>query len=192
MNNSTQDLGVFGWGWSSLEDVRLVTDIQGNVTIFYFASLQTLLPQPFYLDRTFERQADGLYQGQTGDKGILTQEENLYRLRERDGTLISFRADGQLDYVENVNGYRVTAGYTNAHLTNLTASNGDKLTFSYNAQGRISAVTDQTGQTATYTYDSTGQFLKGITDQRGTTNFIYFHPYDPTALTGITYADGSK
>ncbi len=53
-------------------------------------------------------------------------------------------------------------------------------------------MTDQTGQTSSYTYDSTGQFLLSVEDSTGTTNYTYGNPYDPTALTSITNSDGTK
>ncbi|MBE9080545.1 RHS repeat protein, partial [Romeria aff. gracilis LEGE 07310] len=122
----------------------------------------------------------------------MTKAGDHYQLREQDGTIIVFRADGQLDYIENANGYRITAEYTGDLLTQLSASSGDSFTISYSDQGRISTITDQAGQTTAYTYDSTGQFLNSVENSTGTTSFTYGHPYDPTALTSVTYADGSK
>jgi YD repeat-containing protein len=151
-----------------------------------------ILPQRSHSERTFELQTNGSYQGQIDDKGVLTKEGESYRLKEKNGTIIVFRADGQLNYVENANGYRLLAGYTNDRLTSITASNGDSFTFSYNTQGRISSVTDRAGETVTYKYDSTGRFLIAIENSTGTTSLTYGHPYEPMALTSITYADGSK
>ncbi len=178
-------------------------------TALYETNIQTLLSEqlasnPYNLDisqllvsgtspeRTFERQTDGSYQSHSNDKGILTQEGDHYQLQEKNGTVIVFRADGQLDYVEDANGYSLTAGYTNNQLTSLTAFNGDSFTLNSNAQGRIETITDQTGQSTTYHYDPTGQFLLGIEDSTGTTSFTYGHPYNPTVLTSVTSADGSK
>ena len=71
--------------------------------------------------------------------------------------LTVFRADGLLDYIQDTNGNRITAGYTGAQLTTVTNSNGGALTLSYNTQGRISAVTDSTGRVTTYAYDTRGR-----------------------------------
>ena len=159
----------------------------------YDLSLQALSPTLSHSHpRTFSQLADGSYSGQDSDQAILTWEEDHYQLQEADGTIIVFRPDGQLDYIEDANGYRLSTEYTDNQLTSLTSSNGDRLTFSYNEQGRISAMTDQTGQTSSYTYDSTGQFLLSVEDSTGTTNYTYGNPYDPTALTSITNSDGTK
>ena len=63
--------------------------------------------------------------------------------------MIVFRPDGRLNYVKDSNGYRLTAGYTNDLLTQVSASNGDSLTLEYNADGRIETVRDNKGQTNT-------------------------------------------
>lgn len=122
------------------------TDIQGFeakqlANAPYDLSTQQLLTQGSGLERTFERQIDGSYKGQEKDKGILIKEGNLYQLKEKNGTVIVFRADGQLDYVEDANSYRITAGYTNNQLTSLSASDGNSFTLGYNPQGRIATIT---------------------------------------------------
>ena len=77
--------------------------------------------------------------------------------------MIGFRSDGSLDYLQDTNGNRITAGYTGNQLTSLTHSNGKALTLSYNAQGRISQVTDPAGRVATYVYDASGEHLLRVT-----------------------------
>ena len=137
----------------------------------------------------FEQQPDGSYQG---DSGTLTWNVDHYELEETDGKLIVFRTDGQLNYVEDSNGYRLSAGYTNDLLTQLSASNGDSFTLNYNDDGRIETVTDNNGQTNSYNYDATGQYLISIEDNNGTTSFSYDNPFDPTVVSSITYDDGTK
>ena len=227
MNNTThfhaQNLGVFGWNFSLIGDIKLTTDSDGNVYIANFdiesilpsqrpgtalyntsesgLPLDELIDSPYRLNsqellrsysnskRIFEKQANGSYQG---ENGTLTWNADHYELQNNDGSLIVFRADGQLNYIEDSNGYRVTANYTSDLLTGLDASNGNSFTFSYNADGRIETVTDQRGQTNTYNYDSTGQYLLSVEDINGTTSFEYNNPYDPTKVTQVTYGDGTK
>jgi RHS repeat-associated protein len=142
--------------------------------------------------RLFNLQTDGSYQVGEKDKGILTQVGNIYQLKEQDGTTIVFRTDGQLDYVQDTNGYRITATYANNKLTKLSASDGEFFNLIYNSQGRISNVTDNTGQATNYTYDTNGQSLLSVQDSKGKTSFTYGSPYDPSLVTSVTYADGTK
>ena len=221
-NSLADSLGIFGWNFSSIAGIKLTTDSEANVYILNSGiesllpnqlpgtalydtpepelPLEELQSNPYSLNsqkllqpyssskRIFEHQADGSYQG----NGTLTWNVDHYELEETDGRLIVFRPDGQLNYVEDSNGYRLTAEYTNDLLTQLSASNGDSLTFEYNSEGRIETVRDNKGQTNTYNYDATGQYLLGIEDVNGTTNFSYDNPFDSTLVTSITYNDGSK
>ena len=221
-HSHTQSLGVFGWNLSSIADIKLTTDSDGNVYIYNSGIESVLLSQrtgtalyntpdsqtpldeltespyglskdlvvrPYSSDkRIFQQQANGSYQG----SGTLIKNTNHYELEEADGRRIVFRADGRLNYVEDANGYRLTSGYTNNLLTQLSASNGDSLTFDYNADGRIETVTDNKGETDSYNYDSTGQYLLSVSDVNGTTSFSYDNPFDPTLVSSVTYDDGSK
>ena len=226
MQNNTHshsnEMGVFGWNFSFIADIKLATDSNDNVyidnsgvesalpsqrigTALYNTPdpqtpLDELIESPYSLNkeqvvrpyssnkRVFKQQTDGSYQG----SGTLTWNVDHYELEEADGRRIVFRTDGQLDYVEDSNGYRLTAGYTNDLLTQLSASNGDSLTFDYNAEGRIETVTDGDGETNSYNYDSTGQYLLSVSDVNGTTSFSYDNPFDPTVVSSVIYDDGSK
>ena len=228
MNNNTHshsnNLGVFGWNLTSIADIKLTTDSDGNVYILNSGiestlpsqlpgtalydtlnpqvPLEALLSSPYTLNtqnliqpyssgkRIFKQQTDNSY---SGDSGTLTWNIDHYELEETDGRRIVFRADGQINYVEDSNGYRLTAGYNaNGRLTKLSASNRDSLRFTYNADGRIETVTDRSGQTNTYSYDETGQYLLSVSDVNGTTSYSYDNPYDPTVISSVTYDDGSK
>ncbi|MBE9160631.1 putative Ig domain-containing protein [Nodosilinea sp. LEGE 06152] len=155
-------LSSLGRGWTHQWDTSLTADADSNVTI------QTASGQ-----RVFTRQADGTYVGATGDFASLTVDQGVYRLRELDGAISVFRSDGKLDYVQDTNGNRITAGYTSGRLTSLAHSNGDILAIAYNPQGRIGQVTDSTGRTTTYTYDAVGEHLLSVTGVEGTTSYTY-------------------
>jgi RHS repeat-associated protein len=155
-------LGRLGRGWVDNWDISLVTDAQQNVTVRRAAT-----------SRPFTRQADDTYQGTPGDPGRLSLVNGVFTLREGDGSITGFRADGALDYVEDPNGNRITAGYTGGQLTSLTHSNGRALTLAYNAQGRIRQVTDPAGRVTTYDYDPSGEHLIRMTTPRGQTEYGY-------------------
>ena len=75
-----------------------------------------------------------------------------YSLREKEGLLRVFRADGKLDYVQDPNGTRITCGYSGNDLTSLTHSpSGQTLQLTYSG-GRIATITDPVGRQTTFTY----------------------------------------
>ena len=144
--------------------------------------------------RQFTPLGDGTYQADPGDFGTLSLSGGAYQFREKDGTVTAFLPDGQLNYVEDPNGNRITAGYTAGLLTSLTHSDGDSLTIAYNADGRISQVTDSAGRTTTYTYDAAGENLLSVTNSAGTTKYTYIDGTNieqEHALQSITYPDGT-
>ncbi|WP_144874396.1 RHS repeat domain-containing protein, partial [Hyella patelloides] len=210
-HSSSHNLGTFGWNFSFIGDIKLTTDSDGNVYIFnlgiellfsqqsssqelnsstYSLSSQQLLQPYSSYQGIFKRQADGSYEG---NSGTLTWNVDHYELEEANGSKIVFRSDGQLDYVEYSNGYRLSARYTNNLLTELSDSNGDSFTIGYNSDGRIETVTNGAGQVNTYSYDATGQYLLSVEDANGTTSFSYDNPFDPTVVsTRFSHKKGDR
>jgi RHS repeat-associated protein len=175
-------LGRLGHGWTDNWDISASTDAQGNVTIRQGGAL-----------RSFTRQADGTYAGAGGDGGVLTNTGGVYHLVELNGLVTVFRADGSLDYVQDTNGNRITAGYTSGQLTTLSASNGEQMTLSYNGQGLVSQVTDAQGRVATYQYD-VGMHLLSCTTMQGVTQYTYVTGQSPAteyALASVANPDGT-
>ncbi|MEO0069618.1 MAG: CARDB domain-containing protein, partial [candidate division WOR-3 bacterium] len=179
---SRNTLGALGYGWKHQWEIEVRTDSEGNVCILFPSGV-----------RVFQLQADGTFLGGAGEYGILRVEVGKYRLQEADGTLIAFRPDGKWDYIEDTNGNRLTAGYDGGRLTSVTHSNGDRLTLSYNAQGRLVQVTDPVGRVATYAYDAAGEHLLSVTTSDGTTAYAYASGLGAArehALTSIAYPGG--
>jgi RHS repeat-associated protein len=156
------NLGRLGRGWVDSLDVAAVTDSSGLVTIRMGA-----------VTRYFTRLADGSFAGPEGENGTLTLVNGSYQLHEQGGGVTAFRSDGLLDYVQDTNNNRMTAGYTGGRLASLTHSNGASMLLSYNAQGRLSQVTDPDGHVATYAYDASGEHLLSVTTPGGTVQYTY-------------------
>jgi YD repeat-containing protein len=176
--------GAFARGWSHNWDVSAVTNAEGNVTI----EIGNIL-------RSFEKRTDGSYRAQDGDYGVLRLESGVYRLQEKGGLVSVFLSDGRLSYVEDPNGNRITLGYAGTQLTDLTHSNGDKFTLTYDAKGHIDKLTDQFGRITTYTYDGTGQTLVSVNSPDGMTNYAYESGAAGAkayALNQITFLDSTK
>jgi YD repeat-containing protein len=175
-------LGRLGRGWVDNWDFSAATDAQGNVFIHEGAGL-----------RIFTKLANGTYEGTPGDMGMLMLSGGAYSLHERDGTVFAFNPDGTLNFDQDTNGNRITAGYTSGLLTTLTQSNGEQMTLAYNAQGRISQVSDAFGRITTYSYDASSEHLLSVTTPQGTTQYTYVTgqgPAEEHALASIAFADG--
>ena len=156
-------LGRLGRGWIDNFDVTATTDTSNGLVIISNG----------VATRVFVNKGNGTFSAFPGDSGSLTQTAGAYQLREIDGELMAFRPDGTLDYIQDANHNRITAGYSGTQLTTLTHTNGSKLTITYNSQGRISQVTDPAGRVAAYVYDTTGEQLLNVTTPSGTVGYSY-------------------
>jgi YD repeat-containing protein len=148
-------------------------------------------------ERIFQPDSRGSdYFSQPGDHGTLTNNfDGTFTLTEADGTQTHFLADGQVDYLQDTNGNRITAVYTNGLLTSLTHSSRQFLDISYNAAGLVTSVTDSDGRVTHYNYDSANQHLLSVTAFDGrTTSYAYdgsSNPFTQNALLSVSYPDGT-
>ena len=94
-------------------------------------------------------------------------------MQEPNGLTWVFRPDGLMSNVEDLNGNRITAGYTGLQLTSLTHSNGESFSLAYDSQGRLTRLTDQAGRVTTYEYDASGEHLIRVTGPHGTLEYTY-------------------
>jgi RHS repeat-associated protein len=173
--------GAFGRGWTHNWDIQATTLDDGNAALRFGDSR-----------RFFSKQADGSYRGGIGDHATLTLAGGFYTLTESDSTKWVFHSHGLLDFREEDNGNRITAGYTSGRLTSLTHSSGAAIALAYNAQGRISQLTDPAGRTVTYGYDASGEHLTSYTDKYGTHGYTYVTGQGlprEHALASIDYSD---
>ncbi len=161
---SRYELGALGRGWRHT----------GEITIEELSPGDILIHGPYGYDRLFTREDDG-FEASKDDYGTLTYDGSMYRLTEKDQTIWQFRADNLFDYVEDRNGNRISADYTDGQLTGLTHSSGQQILFDYTAQGRIRHVTEPgSGKVVTYDYDADGEYLLSVTEPGNrVTRYIY-------------------
>jgi RHS repeat-associated protein len=179
-------LGRLGRGWIDGFDISASADSKGTVIIRQGGGLRLFV--------TFANQPGHFQPINPGDTGTLSLVNGAYQLREKNGLLTVFRTDGLLDYIQDTNNNRITAGYTGNQQTTLTQSNGSALTLSYNAQGRVSQVTDSTGRATTYSYDAAGEHLLSVTTAAGTVSYGYTADTSGPrahAVASITNGDGT-
>jgi RHS repeat-associated protein len=186
---SRYQTGPFGQGWWWVDGWQQRLSVESDGTV--------VIADGDGSERRFQPDLRGGFFDDPGDHATLTQlTSGGYILTETHGLVTGFRSDGAIDYVQDTNGNRITAGYTNGLLTSLNHSSGQSLQIAYNSAGLIKSITDPaTGHTTTYTYDPSNQYLMSVTtfDQR-TTTYSYDTGSNPAtlhALLSITNPDNT-
>ncbi len=185
---SRYEVGPFGRGWATPWTTSLVTAADGSVTILGAGgSERRFQPDSRYI---------GTYFSDAGDYSQLKPDAGgTFTLREQSGLVTAFRADGKLDYLQDTNGNRITAGYAADRLITLTHSAGQSLALGYNGVGRIVSITSSDGHQATYSYDVSNQHLLSVQGADGlVTSYTYQSGSGAAtehALTSVGFPDGT-
>jgi RHS repeat-associated protein len=177
-------LGSLGYGWAHNYDIHLEELSDGTITLLRGNSYS----------RFFLNDGGGTYTA-LKDYSILTHNpDDTFQLKEKDDTIYSFRTNLKLDYIEDINGNRISVIYDSKdRLIELQHSCGDSFDFEYNEQGRISQLIDHIDRTTEYQYDKTGELLINVITPDGrVTNFDYTSNGENYGLTSITYPDNIK
>jgi len=174
--NRHQD-NPLGKGWTHSWQTHLTEDADGNVII---TNLNTR--------RTYQPDSRGGYFAPQGDYSELSKNGTLFTLTYPDGTVEKFRANGELDYIEDLNGNRITTEYTGELLTRLLHSAGQFLELTYHGSN-IATITDGT-LTVSFTHNA-GQ-LASVTDIFGKTTHYTYHSSPQNALKSISYPDNTQ
>jgi len=176
-------LGPMGRGWTHGWEISIASDAQGDAVISQAGGV-----------RNFVKVPNGTFESAPGDAAVLTLINGLYRLREVHGEIMTFRADGLLDSLEDRFGNIVTASYdANGLLQSLNHNSGDVLTFTYDTEGRLVEVADPTGESSVYTYDN--EHLVRVETARGVTEYSYLNgdtQLREHAIASIFRPDGSQ
>ncbi len=165
--SSRYEMGPLGRGWAVPWQTALEQDADGSVTILSAGGSRRRF-QP-------DSRRLGVYFSEAGDYAKLAPGDGgTFTLREPNGFVTAFRADGKLDFVQDANSNRITAAYAANRLSSLTHSAGQSLAFAYNGAGLIASVTSSEGHHATYAYDAANQHLLAVTGIDGlVTRYTY-------------------
>jgi RHS repeat-associated protein len=182
------EMGVLGRGWSVAGGWERTLRVGSDGTV--------VIADVDRSRRIFRPDIRGGYFSETGDYGVLTNlGGGVFSLRELDGLITGFRADGHVDYVQDTNGNRITAGFTGSLLTSLTHSSGDRLVLAYNPAGRLASVIDSVGRLTQYFYDASNEHLVRVVDPYNRTTLYTYDtgaaPATVNALLSIQHPDGS-
>lgn len=114
-----------------------------------------------------------------------------------DGMIETYE-DGYLIECKDKNANTLTLSYDSTHLLQNVQSGSATLNFTYNSNGFVSEVTDQTGRVWSYGYDINGN-LAEVTDSQGDIKtYAYtsykkdFDAYVAYLITDITDAEGKS
>jgi RHS repeat-associated protein len=162
----------FGNKWQFNYASYLIVDTGGNVTIF----------MPDGRRDTYTPDGSGGYTKPYQVFNTLTKiAENHFELRFRDDTVYVYKIPAGttslqpfLVEIRESHGQKITFGYdSNVRLTTITDSLGRVTTLTYNAADLVTQVTDPFGRSATFEYDANNNLTK-ITDMGGYwTSFTY-------------------
>jgi YD repeat-containing protein len=155
--------GPLGKGWVHNWQLAVAEEADGDVVLTAMNS-----PILFTLD------SRGGYFSPAGLDGRLSKAGDIFTFTASDGVKTVFNAGGSLNFIEDLNGNRITATYSDGLLTTLTHSSGKYLAIGYSG-GLISSVTDNSGGlSVAYFYSGTGDSLAAVTDIHGrTTEYAY-------------------
>ncbi|MBI9090105.1 MAG: RHS domain-containing protein [Desulfobacterium sp.] len=157
--------GPFGYGWTWNHGEHMVP--QANGDLIYYDADST--PQ------TLVHNLDNTYQTAPGVTYTVRKDGTDYKLKFRNNTAFVFNADGFLTRKQDAHGNYLLFGYDTAHphrLVTISDALGQRLTLTYNGNGKVERLEDVTGRFCTYTYD--GDDLAGFTDLgNNITSFTY-------------------
>jgi len=110
--------GILGFGWTTNWDIYATTTANGDVAVYNDGVTLFYTLQP-----------DGGYTDEVGDHSTLALVNGTYQLTTTSGMIYEFNTNGTLNYMEDANGNRITAGYNLAgQMISLTDSNGEYVT----------------------------------------------------------------
>ncbi|MDA2804396.1 DNRLRE domain-containing protein [Nocardiopsis suaedae] len=164
--------GMFGSGWSTRFDMRLLTDADGtgNAVVTY----------PDGRQYRFARNGDGSY---TAPKGMFATlrvtDGGGWRLMDKQGDSYVFDADGALVEITDHRGRKQTLDHSGGRLSTVTGAGGRLLRFAWD-DGHVSSVTAEgpDGTSAEWAYIYEGDRLTSVCDPEG-------------GCTSYAYEDGS-
>lgn len=168
-NSRSDDTGASGYGWSHSYELTLdPAFVMAGIT---FLKIKDNTGRGIYLTE----EAPGHYEGAFNERSHVREESGNFVWYRLDGSRYIFSASGKLYTIED--------------------EKGNRLQVSYNAQGDIANITDQSsGRTLTFTYNAQNM-LESITGPMTTavpSGIWVTYQYDANQnLTSVTYADGS-
>ncbi len=140
-NSQSQDVGLFGKGWSSLYDMR-IDSLDGGVLQVKYADGHRV---------NFTPTGNG-YQPEPGNYDTLVVEGADYVLTTPSQIRFTFDSAGILQTIADEDGNAITLQYTGTRLAAILDDAGRTFDVTTNGVGLITGIEDPLGRVVTYTY----------------------------------------
>ena len=174
-NSQSKKVGLFGTGWSSGLEERILAEGNGNL----------LLISADGANITFTRTGDNAYQAPTGIYLEIKQVSGGYEIKDKDQTVTFYKsgdAQGRIQYTKDKYGNTTTYEYDGEfRLSKVKNASGKELVVQYDGNNKKAVrVIGPDNKTLTFNYD--GDFLVSSTTPEGK---VYKYGYDNGVLTSI-------
>ena len=174
-NSQSKKVGLFGTGWSSGLEERILAEGNGNL----------LLISADGANITFTRTGDNAYQAPTGIYLEIKQVSGGYEIKDKDQTVTFYKsgdAQGRIQYTKDKYGNTTTYEYDGeSRLSKVKNASGKELVVQYDGNNKKAVrVIGPDNKTLTFNYD--GDFLVSSTTPEGK---VYKYGYDNGVLTSI-------
>jgi RHS repeat-associated protein len=191
--------GDFGFGWTLSTSVDLQVDAANNVSFtidgkrrtFFFKTQPSSFLFPWFLLPVYVPQA-GLHGTLTSDgcSGLLQTQTGVvcfpigdyapttYTYTDPAGRVYVISSTGQIQSIRDLNGNVLTFGFNGI----TSSAGGASIPFVRDTQGRITQITDLSGNSYNYSYDASGN-LSAVTFPGITTQAAYTYSSDHLLLT---------
>ncbi|MCU5160073.1 DNRLRE domain-containing protein [Bacillus pacificus] len=174
-NSQSKKVGLFGTGWSSGLEERILAEGTGNL----------LLISADGANITFTRTGDNAYQAPTGIYLEIKQVSGGYEIKDKDQTVTFYKsgdAQGRIQYTKDKYGNTTTYEYDGeSRLSKVKNASGKELVVQYDGNNKKAVrVIGPDNKTLTFNYD--GDFLVSSTTPEGK---VYKYGYDNGLLTSI-------
>lgn len=147
--------GMFGAGWSSRWDMKIVSENSGNTL---------LVTYPDGRQFRFAAKSGGLYEAPPGMHAALsTVSGGGWKLMDKSSTTYTFDSAGKLTKIADSRGRAQDLAYTSGKLSTVTGVGGRKLTFTWTGNHVTSVATDPvSGSSLNWTYAYSGDNLTSV------------------------------
>ncbi|MGE7717885.1 DNRLRE domain-containing protein [Priestia megaterium] len=166
--------GIFGYGWTSTIEKRLVDSGNGPITLIDEDNTRHI----------FGQKIGGGYVAAGGDYLTLVKNgDGTYTITQKDGTKENYNTSGKLSSIVDTNGNKTVFTYNeNGKIASVKDASGRSTSLTYGTNGYVSSMTDPANRTINYGYDGSGN-LVNVTDAAGKITTL---SYDSShTMTGI-------
>ena len=141
-NSVDEREGIFGRGWSHSHEMHLIQEEESLTVVLEDGE-----------EQTFVKKKDGTCHG-SGTTAVLRNRDGAWEYRTRDGKRTMFDADGNSIRESHGDRGAIVRSWTEGRLERVTReSDGMSLYLSYDEEGHLSGIQDDTGRSITYSYE---------------------------------------